>query len=104
MSKASRSQITPLGCQKDPIKFFPSGRKPRSNALCTNCLSLERHRLIFLCLEKETTIYADEITYFKNDEKVFTTGNSKAINENNTITASSLEYDKINNIFKIRFF
>ena len=52
--------------------------------------------------EKETTIYADEITYLKNDEKFFTTGNSKAINNSNTITASILEYDKINNIFNAK--
>ena len=53
-------------------------------------------------LEKDTTIYADEITYLKNEEIFFTTSASKAINENNTITASSLEYDKINNIFKAK--
>ena len=52
--------------------------------------------------EKETTIYADEITYLKNDEKFFTTGNSKAVNNYNTIKASILEYDKINNIFKAK--
>ena len=52
--------------------------------------------------EKDTTIYADEITYIKNDEKFFTSGNSKAVNENNTITATILEYDKINNIFKAK--
>ena len=50
---------------------------------------------------KNTTIYADEITYLKNKEKFFTTGStSKAINDNNIIKASSLEYDKKNNIFK----
>jgi LPS-assembly protein len=32
--------------------------------------------------EKETTIYADEITYLKNDEKVFTKGKTKALIEN----------------------
>ena len=52
--------------------------------------------------EKDTTIYADEITYFKNEERFFSTGSSKAINKNNTITASNLEYDKINNIFKAK--
>jgi len=52
--------------------------------------------------EKEVTIYADEATYLKNDEKFLTRGNSKAINDNNTITASFLEYDKINNIFKAK--
>ena len=53
-------------------------------------------------IEKDTTIYADEITYFKNEEKFLSTGGSKAINDNNTITASNLEYDKINNIFKAK--
>ena len=47
-------------------------------------------------------ITSDKAIYFKNDEKVYTIGNSKAFNENNTITASSLEYDKINNIFKAK--
>jgi LPS-assembly protein len=47
-------------------------------------------------------ITANKAIYFKNDEKIFTTGNSKAVNENNSITASSLEYDKINNIFKAK--
>ena len=53
-------------------------------------------------LKKDTTIYADEITYLKNDEKVYSIGNSKAVNQNNTITALRLEYDKINNIFKAK--
>ena len=52
--------------------------------------------------EKKTTIYADEATYLKNDEKFFTTGNSKAVNDDNTITASILEYYKIDNIFKAK--
>ncbi len=51
---------------------------------------------------KNVTITSDKVVYFKNDEKIFTSGNSKAVNENNTITASSLEYDKINNIFKAK--
>ena len=52
--------------------------------------------------EKNATIYADEITYLKNDEKFFTSGNSKAVNDSNTITASILEYDKVKNIFKAK--
>ena len=50
----------------------------------------------------DTIITSDKAIYFKNNEKVITSGNSKAINDNNTITASSLEYDKINNIFKAK--
>ena len=51
---------------------------------------------------KNIVITADKAIYLKNEEKVFTIGNSKAVNENNIITASSLEYDKINNIFKAK--
>ena len=51
---------------------------------------------------KNIMITADKAIYLKNEEKVFTTGNSKAVSENNTITSSSLEYDKINNIFKAK--
>jgi|TARA_B100001113_G_scaffold342915_1_gene329654 SAM-dependent methyltransferase len=44
-------------CKKSFKEFFPYGRETRNNALCTNCLSLERHRLIYLYLEKETSIF-----------------------------------------------
>ena len=44
------------------------------------------------------TIFTDKATYLKNDEIVFTEGNSKAINENNTITASNFKFNKIQNI------
>lgn len=47
-------------CKSSFRKFFPYGRKTRNNALCTNCLSLERHRLIFLYLEKETPIFKEK--------------------------------------------
>ena len=51
---------------------------------------------------KNIIITSDKVIYFKNEEKVFTSGNSKAVNENNTITARNLEYDKINNVFIAR--
>ena len=44
-------------CRKSFKKFFPYGREARDNALCTNCLSLERHRLIYLYLDRETSIF-----------------------------------------------
>ena len=44
-------------------------------------------------------IYSDKATYLKNEEKIFTEGNSKAINEDGVIiTADRLLYDQINNI------
>jgi SAM-dependent methyltransferase len=35
-------------------RFLPYGVKSRSNVLCPTCLSLERHRLIWLYLEKQS--------------------------------------------------
>lgn len=38
--------------------FLPYGRiNPRANALCPNCLSLERHRLIWLYLKEQTNFF-----------------------------------------------
>jgi LPS-assembly protein len=47
-------------------------------------------------------ITTDKAIYLKNEEKIFAIGNSKAVNENNTITAFNLEYDKIENIFEAK--
>ena len=98
---------------KNDEKVFTTGNSKavnENNTITASSLEYDKINNIFKAkknavandFEKKTTIYADEITYLKNDEKVFTTGNSKAVNENNTITASSLEYDKINNIFKAK--
>jgi len=44
-------------CGSSFRKFLPYGRiKPRQNALCPKCLSLERHRLIWLYLRDETDV------------------------------------------------
>lgn len=40
-------------------KFLPYGRKSRPNALCPNCLSLERHRLIWIYLERQTSFFQE---------------------------------------------
>jgi len=45
-------------CEKSYRKFLPYGRKARENALCPNCLALERHRLIWLFLKKETHFFS----------------------------------------------
>lgn len=44
-------------CKRSFKKFLPYGRKARENALCPICLSLERHRLIWLFLERETAFF-----------------------------------------------
>ena len=52
-----RSVTCPI-CSKSFKKFLPYGRiNPRQNALCPNCLSLERHRLIWLYLKERTTFF-----------------------------------------------
>ena len=48
---------------------------------------------------KNIVITADNAIYFKNKERIFTKGNSRAISEKNIITASNLEFDKFQNIF-----
>jgi SAM-dependent methyltransferase len=45
-------------CESSFSKFLPYGRiNPRENALCPNCLSLERHRLIWLFLKEKTDFF-----------------------------------------------
>ena len=51
---------------------------------------------------KNIKITSDKAIYFKNEEKIFTIGNSKALSVNSTIDATNLEYDKTKNIFKAR--
>ena len=67
----------------------------------TNILEATGH-VKYVDLSKNIIISSDKAIYFKDNEKIFTIGNSKAFNENNTITAYSLEYDKIDNIFKAK--
>lgn len=48
-------------CDQSFRKFLPYGRiNPRPNALCPNCLSLERHRLIWLYLQQKTTFFVQK--------------------------------------------
>ncbi|HLT72032.1 MAG TPA: class I SAM-dependent methyltransferase, partial [Cyclobacteriaceae bacterium] len=45
-------------CTRQFRKFLPYGRvNPRANALCPNCLSLERHRLLWLYLQQRTDFF-----------------------------------------------
>lgn len=45
-------------CDHSFRKFLPYGRISRENALCPNCLSLERHRLMWLFLKEETDFFS----------------------------------------------
>lgn len=49
-------------CSRSFRKFLPYGRiNPRQNALCPNCLSLERHRLIWLYLQEKTNFFKSKL-------------------------------------------
>lgn len=49
-------------CEKGYRQFLPYGRiNPRPNALCPNCLSLERHRLIWLYLKEQTNFFSKKL-------------------------------------------
>jgi len=48
-------------CNSNFSKFFPYGRESRDNALCTNCLSLERHRLLYIYLFEKSGLFEKKI-------------------------------------------
>lgn len=49
-------------CSQHFRRFMPYGRKnPRSNALCPSCLALERHRLMYLYLQRRTHFFRDRL-------------------------------------------
>jgi SAM-dependent methyltransferase len=48
-------------CGKKLRKLLPYGIKGRSNALCPNCLSLERHRLLWLFLKNKTGFFNEPL-------------------------------------------
>ena len=49
-------------------------------------------------LTDKSKIYADKITYSKNDEKIFTEGNSRAIKDDITIDANYFQFNRKSNI------
>ncbi len=67
-------------CERQFRKFLPYGRfETRDNALCPSCLSLERHRVLWLYLKQETDFFtaplkvlhvAPELSFMKRFEKL----------------------------------
>ena len=56
------SAVTCPVCHRSFRKFLPYGRiNPRPNALCPSCLSLERHRLIWLYLQEKTIFFKQKL-------------------------------------------
>lgn len=48
-------------CEHSYTKFLPYGRIARPNALCPNCLALERHRLMWLFLQEKTDFFTSNL-------------------------------------------
>jgi SAM-dependent methyltransferase len=48
-------------CEEEYKKFLPYGRVARENALCPSCLSLERHRLMWLFLKEKTNFFSAQL-------------------------------------------
>lgn len=48
-------------CNTGFRKLLPYGIESRENAMCPNCLSLERHRLMWLYLQNKTGFFKDPI-------------------------------------------
>lgn len=49
-------------CAHTYRSFLPYGRiNPRTNALCPSCLSLERHRLIWMYLKEKTNFFSEPL-------------------------------------------
>lgn len=66
-------------CDSHFSKFVPYGRVARANALCPDCLALERHRLMWLYLKQKTNFFepnqevlhiAPEICFIKKFEEI----------------------------------
>lgn len=53
----SGNEVTCPVCNHSYKKFLPYGRIARANALCPTCLSLERHRLMWLFLKEKTDFF-----------------------------------------------
>jgi len=47
-------------CSKTFRKFLSYGATERNNVLCPNCLSLERHRLMYIYLQQKTSFFTDK--------------------------------------------
>ena len=59
LNKGSAVQCPVCGNQYS--KFLPYGRVARPNALCPNCLALERHRLMWLFLKEKTDFFTAKL-------------------------------------------
>ena len=103
--------VTEVEIKEDGNRFFgkKGGTATTDNGLLINADEFDYNKIEnilkingnieFIDSQKKIKIYSDSSTYLKNKEKIFTQGNSKAINnDGTTITAQSFSYDKNLNI------
>jgi SAM-dependent methyltransferase len=75
-------------CETSYRKFMPYGRlSTRANALCPNCLSLERHRLIWLYLYKKTDFFVQPLQVLHVAPEVCFINRFEAIHGHGYVTA-----------------
>jgi SAM-dependent methyltransferase len=75
-------------CKSQYKKFLPYGRiNPRPNALCPSCLSLERHRLIWLYLQDKTNFFQEKLSVLHVAPEPCFMKRFEKIHGNNYITA-----------------
>ena len=81
------NKVTCPVCDHSFRKFLPYGRKARSNALCPNCLSLERHRLMWLFLKRETNFFDKQLEVLHIAPEICFINTFEAIHKEGYITA-----------------
>lgn len=75
-------------CEHTYKRFLPYGRiNPRPNALCPSCLSLERHRLIWLYLKEKTNFFSQGLSVLHIAPEPCFLKRFEAIHGNGYITA-----------------
>lgn len=74
-------------CDHNFRTFLPYGRQARSNALCPNCLSLERHRMMWLFLQNETSFFNNKVDVLHIAPELCFIDRFEKVHENQYITA-----------------
>lgn len=60
--KGNNVECLICGCTFSKFMPYGYGKANRNNRLCTNCLSLERHRLLWVYLKNKTGFFKDKIS------------------------------------------
>lgn len=75
-------------CGKHYRKFLPYGYVvSRENALCPNCLALERHRLLWLFLQEKTNLFTENLSFLHIAPEICFIDKFKKLNNLNYKTA-----------------